>query len=95
MRDDTDELLYVPNFFGRPRAGFTPPSSANLGGAAGAAPRSRRAPGGQAVLGEGIFDDSREAVIDVVSDGEQHGRRPGRAGTDRRHGLQLRRAVRS
>ena len=32
--DDLDELLYVPNFFARPRAGFTPPSSAE--------PRRRR-----------------------------------------------------
>src|SRR5262249_4570748 len=30
--DDTDEKVYVANFYGRPRPGFTPPSSANLGG---------------------------------------------------------------
>ena len=30
--DDLDETLYVPNFFARPRAGFVPPSTANLGG---------------------------------------------------------------
>ncbi|MFN8644838.1 MAG: beta-propeller fold lactonase family protein [Candidatus Binatia bacterium] len=64
--DDLDEHIYVPNFYARPRAGFTPPSTANLGGAdaANAFPAGAR---GQAVIGEGIFDDSREAVIDVVS----------------------------
>src|SRR5262249_21509052 len=34
--DDLDEFLYVPNYFARPRPGFTPPSSPGLGGAAGA-----------------------------------------------------------
>jgi YVTN family beta-propeller protein len=65
--DDTDEFLYVPSFFARPRAGFTPPTSDGLGGAGG--PGAAFPPGanGQPVLGEGIFDDSREAVVDVVS----------------------------
>ena len=64
--DDLDEKIYVPNFYARPRAGFTPPSTNNLGGAdaANAFPAGSR---GQAIVGEGIFDDSREAVIDVVS----------------------------
>jgi YVTN family beta-propeller protein len=65
--DDRDELLYVPNFFARPRTGFTPPSSAGLGGtAATPLPVGGTA---QPVVGEGIFDDSREAVVDVVSAG--------------------------
>jgi YVTN family beta-propeller protein len=63
--DDLNETLYVPNFFGRPRAGFVPPSSANLGGTDNAPfPTGAK---GQPVVGEGIFDDSREAVVDVVS----------------------------
>ena len=65
--DDRDELLYVPSFFARPRAGFTPPSSANLGGAAGAGAAFPAGANGQPIVGEGIFDDSREAVVDVVS----------------------------
>ena len=65
--DDDDELLYVPNFFARPRPGFTPPSSANLGGTAGAGAAFPAGANGQPIVGEGIFDDSREAVIDVVS----------------------------
>ncbi len=65
--DDGDEFLYVPNFFARPRAGFTPPSSANLGGSAGAGAAFPAGANGQPVVGEGIFDDSREAVVDVVS----------------------------
>ncbi|HSD11500.1 MAG TPA: YncE family protein [Candidatus Binatia bacterium] len=65
--DDSDELLYVPNFFARPRAGFTPPSSADLGGAAGAGAAFPAGSNGQPVVGEGIFDDSREAVVDVIS----------------------------
>ncbi len=58
---------YVANFFARPRTGFMPPSSANLGGAAGAGAALPTGANGQPVVGEGIFDDSREAVIDVVS----------------------------
>ncbi len=65
--DDTDEFLYVPSFFARPRAGFTPPSSADLGGGDGPAAAFPPGANGQSVLGEGIFDDSREAVVDVVS----------------------------
>src|SRR4030095_8156026 len=57
----------VPNFFARPRAGFVPPSSANLGGGDGAAAAFPPGARGQPVIGEGIFDDSREAVVDVVS----------------------------
>jgi hypothetical protein len=63
--NDHDESLYVANFFARRRAGFVPPSTADLGGTSDAAfPAGAK---GQAVVGEGIFDDSREAVIDVVS----------------------------
>ena len=63
--DDLDETLYVPNFFARPRAGFVPPSTANLGGSDNTPfPAGAK---GQPVVGEGIFDDSREAVVDVVS----------------------------
>jgi YVTN family beta-propeller protein len=65
--DDLDELLYVPNFFARPRTGFTPPSSAGLGGAAGPGAAFPANSNGKPVVGEGIFDDSREAVVDVVS----------------------------
>jgi YVTN family beta-propeller protein len=65
--NDRDETLYVANFFSRPRAGFVPPSTGNLGGADGAAAAFPAGANGQAVVGEGIFDDSREAVIDVVS----------------------------
>ena len=65
--DDLDEHIYVPNFFARPRANFTPPSSANLGGAAGAGAAFPMNSNNQPVVGEGIFDDSREAVIDVIS----------------------------
>jgi YVTN family beta-propeller protein len=63
---DGDERLYVANFFARPRAGFVPPGTGNLGGASGAAAAFPAGARGQAVVGEGIFDDSREAVIDVV-----------------------------
>src|SRR5262245_56608923 len=66
-KDDLDEVLYVPNFFARPRAGFVSPSTADLGGTGGAAAAFPAGARGQAVIGEGIFDDSREAVIDVVS----------------------------
>src|SRR6185503_20131743 len=55
------------SFFAQPRAGFSPPSSDNLGGAAGAGAAFPPGSRGQPVVGEGIFDDSREAVIDVVS----------------------------
>jgi YVTN family beta-propeller protein len=65
--DDFDEQLYVPNFFARPRPGFVPPSSANLGGSDGAAAAFPAGSRGQPVVGEGIFDDSREGAIDVVS----------------------------
>lgn len=65
--DDGDEQIHVPNFFARPRAGFVPPSSANLGGAGGAAAALPTGATGQPVVGEGIFDDSREGVIDVIS----------------------------
>jgi YVTN family beta-propeller protein len=67
--DDLDERLYVPNFYARPRAGFTPPSSAGLGGSAGPTGAFPMGASGQAVIGEGIFDDSREGAIDVVSTG--------------------------
>lgn len=65
--DDLDETLYVPNFFGRPRAGFVPPSSATLGGADGAGSAFPAGSKGQPIVGEGIFDDSREGVVDVVA----------------------------
>ncbi|MGH7786383.1 MAG: YncE family protein [Candidatus Binatia bacterium] len=65
--DDLDEHIYVPNFYARPRVGFTPPSSAGLGGSDGAAAAFPTGSTNQAVIGEGIFDDSREGVIDVVS----------------------------
>lgn len=65
--DDLDEHILVPNFYARARAGFTPPSSANLGGSDGAAAAFPAGSRGAAVIGEGIFDDSREGVIDVVS----------------------------
>jgi len=65
--DDSDEKVYVPNFFARPRTGFTPPSSANLGGTDGAAAAFPMGANGQPVIGEGIFDDSREGVVDVIS----------------------------
>ncbi len=65
--DDLDELVYVPNFFARPRAGFVPPSTANLGGTDGAGAAFPPGARDQAVVGEGIFDDSREAVVDVIS----------------------------
>jgi YVTN family beta-propeller protein len=64
--DDLDEILYVPNFFARPRIGFVAPSSADLGGAAGAAAAFPMGARGAPVVGEGIFDDSREAVVDVI-----------------------------
>jgi YVTN family beta-propeller protein len=64
--DDLDEFLYVPNYFARPRTGFTPPSSAGLGGMAGAGSAFPAGANGQPVVGEGIFDDSREGVIDVI-----------------------------
>ena len=44
--DDLDETLYVPNFFARPRTGFVPPSSANLGGSDDAGAASRPEPRG-------------------------------------------------
>ena len=65
--DDLDEFLYVPNFFARPRSGFVAPSSANLGGTDGAGAALPAGARGQPIVGEGIFDDSREAVVDVVS----------------------------
>jgi YVTN family beta-propeller protein len=65
--DDRDELLYVPNFFARPRTGFTPPITTNLGGSAGPGSAFPAGSNGQPVIGEGIFDDSREAVVDVIS----------------------------
>jgi YVTN family beta-propeller protein len=65
--DDLDEFIYVPNFFARPRANFTPPSSANLGGAAGPGAAFPMNSNNQPVVGEGIFDDSREGVVDVIS----------------------------
>jgi YVTN family beta-propeller protein len=65
--NDLDETLYVPNFYARPRAGFAPPSTAELGGSDGASAAFPMGATGQPVVGEGIFDDSREAVIDVVS----------------------------
>src|SRR5262245_38012148 len=65
--DDRDETLYVPNFFARPRTGFTPPSTSGLGGGAGAGAAFPPGANGSPVIGEGIFDDSREAVVDVIS----------------------------
>ena len=65
--DDLDETIYVPNFYARARAGFTPPSTANLGGTDGAGAAFPAGSNNQAVVGEGIFDDSREGVIDLVS----------------------------
>jgi YVTN family beta-propeller protein len=65
--DDLDEFIYVPNFYARARAGFTPPSSANLGGADGAGAAFPAGSNGQAIVGEGIFDDSREGVVDVIA----------------------------
>jgi YVTN family beta-propeller protein len=65
--DDLDELVYVPSFFARPRAGFTPPSSADLGGSAGAAAAFPAGSRNRPIVSEGIFDDSREAVVSVVS----------------------------
>ena len=65
--NDRDESLYVANFFARPRTGFVPPGTGNLGGADGAAAAFPAGANGQPVVGEGIFDDSREAVIKVVS----------------------------
>jgi YVTN family beta-propeller protein len=67
--DDLDERLYVPNFYARPRVGFTPPSSANLGGDLGAAEAFPMNSQNQPVVGEGMFDDSREGVIDVINTG--------------------------
>ena len=64
--DDTDEKVYVPNFYARPRTGFTPPSTANLGGS----DPQKAFPSGannQTVVGEGMFDDAREAKIDVIA----------------------------
>jgi YVTN family beta-propeller protein len=65
--DDLDERIFVPNFFARPRTGFTPPSTANLGGTDGAGAAFPVGANNQTVIGEGIFDDSREGVIDIVS----------------------------
>ena len=65
--NDRDESLYVANFFARARADFVPPGTGNLGGADGAAAAFPAGANGQPVVGEGIFDDSREAVIKVVS----------------------------
>ena len=66
--DDLDESLYVPNFFARAaRRLRRRRARANLGGADGAAAAFPAGANGQPVVGEGIFDDSREAVIDVVS----------------------------
>ena len=65
--NDRDESLYVANFFARRQADFVPPGTGNLGGADGATAAFPAGANGQPVVGEGIFDDSREAVIDVVS----------------------------
>jgi YVTN family beta-propeller protein len=65
--DDLDEHVYVPNFFGRARSGFAPPSSADLGGSDGAGAALPTGSNGRPVVGEGIFDDSREGVVDVIS----------------------------
>jgi YVTN family beta-propeller protein len=66
--NDTDEKVYVPNFFARQRANFTPPATDTLGGTDGAMafPAGAR---GQAVVGEAIFDDSREGKVDVIAVG--------------------------
>lgn len=65
--DDLDERIFVTNFFGRARAGFTPPSTADLGGTDGAAAAFPAGSNGQPVVGEGIFDDSREGVVEILS----------------------------
>ncbi len=65
--DDLDERIYVTNFFARARANFTPPSTANLGGADGAGAGFPMGANNQPVVGEGIFDDSREAIVEIVS----------------------------
>jgi YVTN family beta-propeller protein len=80
-RDDRDETLYVPNFFARPRAGFTPPSSADLGGSAGAqrAGRDRKGHIRRLPRGRGRRDLG----------GHPRGGGPRGPGADRRHGLQL------
>lgn len=65
--DDLDEHLYVPSYFARPRLGFVAPSTANLGGNDGAGAAFPAGARGQAIVGEGIFDDAREAVVDVIA----------------------------
>ncbi|HSP97061.1 MAG TPA: hypothetical protein VL049_07430, partial [Candidatus Dormibacteraeota bacterium] len=67
--DDFDEKLYVPNFYARPRPGFVAPGTAGLGGSTGAGAAFPAGAAGQGVIGEGMFDDSREAVVDVVDTG--------------------------
>ncbi|MGE0519678.1 MAG: beta-propeller fold lactonase family protein [Candidatus Binatia bacterium] len=67
--DDRDEKVFVPNFYARPRAGFAAPSTTALGGADGAGAAFPMGANGQAVVGEGMFDDSREGVIDVIASG--------------------------
>ena len=87
-RDDLDETLYVPNFFARPRAGFVPPSSANLGGSDNAALpgwRQGTAGGRRGHLRRFPRGRGRRGV-----DRDQRRRQPGDPGTDGRHGLQLR-----
>ena len=64
---DRDERLYVANFFARPRHGFVPPGTGNLGGASGPAAAFPAGARGRPVVGEGIFDNSREGVVDIVS----------------------------
>jgi YVTN family beta-propeller protein len=65
--DDLDELVYVPSYFARPRADFVPPSTDDLGGADGPGAAFPANANGQPVIGEGIFDDAREAVVDVIA----------------------------
>lgn len=67
--DDRDEKVYVPNFYARPRSGFTPPNTATLGGTDGPQAAFPMGANGQGVVGEGIFDDSREGAVDVISTG--------------------------
>src|SRR5262249_105567 len=65
--DDLDELVYVPNFFARPRAGFVPPSTANLGGTDGPGAAFPTGANGKPVIGEGIVNGPPEAGAHVVS----------------------------
>ena len=66
----------MPNFFGRPRAGFAPPSTANLGGTDGAAaalPDGRQRSAGRSARASSTI--RARASIDVVARDQQHGGR--------------------